>query len=235
MGSGRRDGVGDLKPKVDAAQESFPAEDPGPVKPCALKNEKKKPGKTWVEVALIDMLGRPVPGAQYHVLLPGESEPRIGKLDANGRVNFREIEPGTCMITFPDYDRGAWGKPSGRWPRQRVNEELERQKTAKPAAPAVGAVGGKEPVKGQATEPGAEQKAPEKTLEKTWVEFVLINMAGKPVANARYRAELPGEAAPRTGTLDANGKVAFYKIDPGTCTICFPDYDKDAWLRVEAV
>lgn len=224
----------DLKPKVAAAQESFPAEEPGPVRPCAAKTEKKKPGKTWVEVALIDMLGKPVPGARYHVLLPGEAEPRIGKLDANGRVNFREIEPGTCMITFPDYDRGAWGKPAGRWPMQRVNEELERRKPVKPAEPAapmVGAAAATEPMTGQATEPVGEKKA----LEKTWVEFVLINMAGKPVANARYRAELPGEASPRTGALDANGKATFYKIDPGMCTICFPDYDKDAWLRVEAV
>jgi len=215
--------MADLKTKVESAQESFPAEEPGPVRPCASTVEKKKPGKTWVEVALIDMLGKPVPGAKYHVLLPGEAEPRIGKLDANGRVNFREIEPGTCMITFPDYDRGAWGKPSGRWPRQRVNEELERKKPEK-------ALGTVVPLAG--TEPEKEEK---KTLEKTWVEFVLINMAGKPVANARYRAELPGEGSPRTGTLDANGKATFYKIDPGTCTICFPDYDKDAWLRVETV
>ncbi len=221
----------DLKTKVESAQQSFPVEDPGPVRPCALTEAEKKPGKTWVEVALIDMLGKPVPGARYHVLLPGESEPRIGKLDGNGRVNFREIEPGTCMITFPDYDRGAWGKPSGRWPMQRVNEELERKKPAKaPEPPVAQAAVGQTLVPAPAKEPEPAEK---KVLEKTWVEFVLINMAGKPVPNARYRAELPGEGSPRTGTLDTNGKATFYKIDPGTCKICFPDFDKDAWLRVE--
>lgn len=216
--------MAEIKQKVETAQSRFPEGEPTAVAPCA-QNEKRKPvGKTWVEVALIDMLGKPVPGARYHVLLPNETEPRVGKLDENGRVNFREIDPGICQITFPDYDSGAWGKPAGRWPMQRAPFAYERKreqeggKEGAPGGPAAGVAPG-----GAVT--------PEK--EKTWVEFVLIDAAGKPVAGARYRATVPGESAPRTGILDDQGRVTFHKIDPGTCTICFPDYDKEGWHNVK--
>jgi hypothetical protein len=216
--------MAEIKEKVEGAQQSFPDGQPTPVMPCPA-GERPKKGKTWVEVQLIDMLGKPVAGAKYQVLLPNESEPRIGKLDSNGRVNFREIDPGTCMITFPDYDRGAWGKPSGRWPVQRAPFDYEvippKQSAADPDD--------------KASDQPAEQP-PQATTgqkEKTWVEFALIDAAGKPVPNARYKAQLPGEGAPRTGILDANGRVAFHKIDPGTCTVCFPDYDKEAWHSVK--
>ena len=219
--------MSELKHQVADAQSSFPNEEPSPIKPCPQTEPPEKPGKTWVEVQLIDMLGKPVAGAKYHVLLPNESQPRIGKLDANGRVNFREIDPGTCMITFPDYDKGAWGKPSGRWPVQRAPFDYEVT-AAKRIAEGTETKAESRPVT-------TEKEAVVEEKEKTWVEFALIDAIGKPVANARYRAVLPGEGAARSGVLDAQGKVTFHKIDPGTCTICFPDYDKEAWHNVKTM
>lgn len=218
--------MAEIKDKVETAQTSFPEGEPTAVAPCSQSQPPKKVGKTWVEVALIDMLGKPVPGARYHVVVPNEPEPRIGKLDENGRVNFRELDPGICQITFPDYDSGAWGKPSGRWPMQRAPFAYERTGPVRPEAEKEGSPETK------LVETPQSLLAEQKT--KTWVEFALIDAAGKPVAGARYRAEVPGEAAPRTGILDDQGRVTFHKIDPGTCTICFPDYDKDGWYNVKS-
>jgi hypothetical protein len=148
--------MADLQSQVGETKQNFPAEEPGPVKPCPLTAKpEKKPGKTWVEVRVIDMVGRPVAGAKYKVRVPGETTAREGKLDANGRVNFRELDPGMCDITFPDYDYGAWVRPAGRWPIQRAMTE-----------PVV-----------MMTPPGLDEKIP---LQKTWVEFRVVDMLGRP-------------------------------------------------------
>jgi hypothetical protein len=68
-----------------------------------------------------------------------------------------------------------------------------------------------------------------KTQKKTWVEFVLVDMEGKPVPGVRYRVHLPAEETPHEGVLNNLGQAGFYEIEPGTCRITFPDLDKDAW------
>jgi hypothetical protein len=123
--------VADLADRVAAAQQAFPAQEPAPVQGCPLaqpapapapepepvpvaveppppKKDEEPKEKTWVEVALVDMEGQPVPGARYRIKLPGEAEPREGTLDDKGRVGFYQIDPGTCKINFPDYDKDAW-------------------------------------------------------------------------------------------------------------------------------
>ena len=59
----------------------------------------------------------------------------------------------------------------------------------------------------------------------TWVEIELVDMAGKPVPHARYRIELP-DGQFQEGTL-----ARADEIEPGTCWISFPDYDKDSLSR----
>ena len=66
-----------------------------------------------------------------------------------------------------------------------------------------------------------------KIREKTWVEFFLVDMEGKPVPGVRYRVKLP-DGTTKEGALNAYGQANFYEIDPGTCKISFPDLDKDA-------
>jgi type VI secretion system secreted protein VgrG len=64
----------------------------------------------------------------------------------------------------------------------------------------------------------------------TWVEIELVDTAGKPVPNVRYRIELP-DGQFQEGTLDGNGHARADEIEPGTCWISFPDYDKDSLSR----
>jgi hypothetical protein len=79
-----------------------------------------------------------------------------------------------------------------------------------------------------ATSQSQAPPAPEPKTPKTWVEFRLIDMEGNPVGNMHYTVVLPSGAA-EDGYLDSSGSVRFNGIDPGDCTITFPDLDRDAW------
>lgn len=66
--------------------------------------------------------------------------------------------------------------------------------------------------------------------KKTWIAIRLVDESDppKPVPFKRYRIELP-DASVREGKLDANGEARFLDIDPGTCTVSFPDQDASEW------
>lgn len=65
--------------------------------------------KTWVEIVLRtdDDPPRPVPFKRYRIELPNGSV-RDGQLDAQGMARVVGIDPGTCQVTFPDYDGKRW-------------------------------------------------------------------------------------------------------------------------------
>lgn len=65
-------------------------------------------------------------------------------------------------------------------------------------------------------------------VKKTWIEIVLVDDEGSPVANARYRLELPDGSA-KLGALNRNGHAFINGIDPGTCKVTFPDFDGQEW------
>jgi hypothetical protein len=63
--------------------------------------------KTWVEIELVDDLGKPVPNEKYQIKVPGGAT-ASGTLDANGRARITDLDPGTCDISFPDIDAREW-------------------------------------------------------------------------------------------------------------------------------
>lgn len=66
--------------------------------------------------------------------------------------------------------------------------------------------------------------------EKTWVEIQLVDEEGTPIAGERYILKIT-DGSVREGTLDAAGKVSVRGIDPGTCTLRFPDLDAREYKR----
>jgi hypothetical protein len=66
-----------------------------------------KPKKTWVEVELLDWEGNPAANERYEIRLPDGSL-QEGRLDASGHARFTGIDPGTCEVTFPDFDGREW-------------------------------------------------------------------------------------------------------------------------------
>lgn len=75
-------------------------EAPRPVLPCEAT-------KTWIEVKLLDAEGNPVAKRKYVVKAPG-GRVEQGTLDANGRARVEGLEPGTCLVSFPELDGNAW-------------------------------------------------------------------------------------------------------------------------------
>ncbi len=69
--------------------------------------EKPKEKKAWIEIILVDMEGKPMPGIKYRITPPGGA-PKEGRLNQHGQAGLYEIDPGSCKITFPDLDKEAW-------------------------------------------------------------------------------------------------------------------------------
>lgn len=61
----------------------------------------------WIEIELVDKKGRPVPSARYHIELP-DSSIAEDKLDSQGKARIDGIDPGSCKITFLDFDGREW-------------------------------------------------------------------------------------------------------------------------------
>lgn len=65
--------------------------------------------KHWVEIALFDQEGNPVPGVPYKITVPGGSVVD-GSTDAKGHGRVDGIDAGNCRITFPGLDKDVWKK-----------------------------------------------------------------------------------------------------------------------------
>jgi type VI secretion system secreted protein VgrG len=69
--------------------------------------QRNEESTSWIEIELVDEEDNPVPGERYQITLPDGSVAR-GTLDENGFARIDGIEPGTCQVTFPDFDQDAW-------------------------------------------------------------------------------------------------------------------------------
>ena len=65
------------------------------------------PPKTWFEVKLEDVAGKPVAGEAYKVTLP-DGTVSEGTLDDKGMARIEGIDPGSCKVTFPNMDKTVW-------------------------------------------------------------------------------------------------------------------------------
>lgn len=63
--------------------------------------------RTWITIELVGEDDAPIPGERYRIELPDGSV-REGRLDGRGLARVREIDPGQCVVTFPDLDEAAW-------------------------------------------------------------------------------------------------------------------------------
>lgn len=63
--------------------------------------------KSWIGIKLVDQNNHPVPGEQYQVELPDGKKVK-GKLDANGIAMIKDVDPGTCEVSFPNRDGNDW-------------------------------------------------------------------------------------------------------------------------------
>ncbi|MEO8453362.1 MAG: hypothetical protein ABI647_26485 [Gemmatimonadota bacterium] len=74
---------------------------PPDVGPSVQVVDPDKPG--FIVIELLNARRRPVAGAKYSVKLPN-GKIVTGKLDGKGKVRIEGIDPGECVIRFPDFD-----------------------------------------------------------------------------------------------------------------------------------
>ncbi len=61
----------------------------------------QKKEKTWIEIELVDEGGKPYSRERYCVRLPDGTR-REGQLNAQGKARIEDIDPGSCVVSFPD-------------------------------------------------------------------------------------------------------------------------------------
>ena len=77
---------------------------PTAVQPCS----RAANGTHWIELELVGEDGRmPIAFAAYAVELPDKQVTK-GYLDAAGWIRLENLPAGTCRISFPELDGGAW-------------------------------------------------------------------------------------------------------------------------------
>lgn len=92
------DGKGDKGGGQDGG-DSAPQHDPN--------SEENKEKTSWIEIVLVDEADKPIAGEAYTVKTPDDKE-YSGTLDDKGFARVDHIDPGSCKVTFPNLDKGAW-------------------------------------------------------------------------------------------------------------------------------
>jgi len=89
-----------------------------------------------------------------------------------------------------------------------------------------------EPPKGNGDDPAGGDRPPTKSVIVVdpnkvggFIGIELVDTEKRPVPFAAFEVILP-DGSPVTGRLDENGKARIEGIDPGECTIRFPEIDR---------
>jgi hypothetical protein len=88
--------------------EALVEEPQAPQKKPPKKSESSEAAvKTWIAIQLTDEDGNPVPDVAYSVTLPDGSI-MTGSLDDQGFARFDDIDPGKCLVSFPEIHAKEW-------------------------------------------------------------------------------------------------------------------------------
>jgi len=79
--------------------------------------------------------------------------------------------------------------------------------------------------------PPNEEEKDEKKEELSWIEIEMVDEEDEPVPGEKYKITLPDDSVAE-GTLDEKGFARVEGFEKGTCKVCFPDLDKDAWEKI---
>jgi hypothetical protein len=92
-----------VRAKVSGGSTPRPGPTPKPPDPQPVEK------KTWIMIELMDDSDppKPVPMKKYKVELPDGST-REGLLDMNGQAMIKDIEAGTCKVSFPQLHGEDW-------------------------------------------------------------------------------------------------------------------------------
>lgn len=67
--------------------------------------------------------------------------------------------------------------------------------------------------------------------KKSWVEIQMVGEDNEGIPGEKYKITLTDDSVAE-GTLDEKGFARVEGFDKGTCKVCFPDLDKEAWEKI---
>ncbi len=76
-----------------------------------------------------------------------------------------------------------------------------------------------------------EEEEPEEEKKTSWIEIELVGEDDEPIPGEKYRIVLPDGKTAAEGTLDNKGLARVEGFEKGSCKVCFPDLDKEAWEK----
>ncbi len=97
----------------------------------------------------------------------------------------------------------------------KLKAEQSRTQTGKYGSPTV------KPYKPPETQQEKEQK-------RSWIEIKLVDEEDQPVPGEPYQITLP-DGSVIEGTLNEEGCARVDGLDPGSCSVTFPNLDRTAW------
>lgn len=95
--------------QVEAQTGKYGSPQTTPHKPPKTQEEKEKK-KSWIEIELVNEKNKPISGKRYKITLPDGETVAEGTLDEKGCARVDGIDPGTCKVTFPQFDENAWAE-----------------------------------------------------------------------------------------------------------------------------
>ncbi len=168
---------------------------------------------TWIALRLVDGDGAPVPNRPYVVTLPNGTT-RAGCLDANGKARIDGLDPGKCVVSFPDFHETDYGPvtplPGQRSPDQRgpaLQDADDADDT--PSTP------------------------PDAPVSPNTLSFCIVDQNGAPLPGVRYELTSPS-GQPLSGTVDGTGSAVLDGVEPGSYNLTLPDVEAGAWSVADA-
>lgn len=78
-----------------------------------------------------------------------------------------------------------------------------------------------------------EEKEEQQEEGKTsWIEIEMVGEDDEAIPGEKYRIILPDGETYAEGTLDEKGFARVEGFEKGTCKVCFPNIDKEAWEKI---
>jgi hypothetical protein len=71
----------------------------------------------------------------------------------------------------------------------------------------------------------------EEEKNASWIEIELVGEDDEPIPGEKYRITLPDDSVAE-GTLDEKGFTRVEGFEKGTCKVCFPAIDEEAWEKI---
>lgn len=78
---------------------------------------------------------------------------------------------------------------------------------------------------------GGEKQEEEQAKKTSWIEIELVGEDDEGIPGEKYKITLPDDSVAE-GTLDEKGCARVEGFEKGTCKVCFPDLDKEAWEKI---